>query len=796
MIKRLFINIFSEIALISTLFFLFLQACSPESTYSDNKETGSLTSNDTEPTDYYPLPPQASEVTTWLQEKSWERHASIQAPTEILQAHIDFYADPAAHPISWILDAERLAGENNYAEAAQVLVHNSNADRSMLACQAAHMDKTAFPVLRALLREQNQQQAQELLNACTVISGAPILYLRSVVNRLTELEYKQLWGNNEPYVVLVDFGMPDSCQLNTLSNRQDRELITWDYDAETSHTDKGSLRLSLSESKRDDLFVLGWHEPFLALTPGKAGLRTWIRMKEPEPVEFVMQVQGTLLSHEPFNWLVRVPEPVSTKNGWLYFDTAYIRPDLFGALFYQYGWARSFTMHFASPDLLEKADLKISGLGFDLPSGGENTFWLERIELYLPMESWQEEARAPSPKEFSSFWLTPAPKSTPNAEDSLERLESLRALGYLGAVSAGHTREGVTLYDEEHAAPGVNFLVSGHAPELILMDMKGTPLHTWRCDFNHPAWPESELPASFMKTTFWRRAYLYPNGDVLAVLDYILLVKMDKDGRPLWVLPDKFHHNMDVTEDGTIYVLHAKSEYRPDTGYANEPLVDYIVALTPDGEEIQRISLIKALENSFYAPVLHHVNFSHDVLHTNSIKVLDGTLSDRIPAFKKGNILVCMHQPSLIAVVDTTLESVVWAQGDQWLYPHEPVLLANGTMLLFDNHGPQWNYMNRLASRILEFDPVTREVIWEYTGSRERPFHSYFCGSVAQMPNGNFLISETSAGRAFEVTKDKEIVWEYLNPHRGGENQDLIAVVFEVIRYPESYVENWLSSDL
>ena len=154
-----------------------------------------------------------------------------------------------------------------------------------------------------------------------------------------------------------------------------------------------------------------------------------------------------------------------------------------------------------------------------------------------------------------------------------------------------------------------------------------------------------------------------------------------------------------------------------------------------------------------------------------------------------------MHQPSFIAVIDPALKSVVWGQSGMWLYPHEPVLAADGTMMIFDNHGPQWNYMNRLASRVIEFDPLTRNVLWDYTGTREHPFLSYFCGSVASLPNGNVLISETSGGRAFEVTRKKEIVWEYFNTHRAEDNEDLIAVVFEVIRYPESYVSEWLQRD-
>ena len=47
--------------------------------------------------------------------------------------------------------------------------------------------------------------------------------------------------------------------------------------------------------------------------------------------------------------------------------------------------------------------------------------------------------------------------------------------------------------------------------------------------------------------------------------------------------------------------------------------------------------------------------------------------------------------------------------------------------------------------------------IWEH----EDPYmHHDFC----RLPNGNTLICEGSNGRFFEVTLEKELVWEYINP--------------------------------
>ena len=62
------------------------------------------------------------------------------------------------------------------------------------------------------------------------------------------------------------------------------------------------------------------------------------------------------------------------------------------------------------------------------------------------------------------------------------------------------------------------------------------------------------------------------------------------------------------------------------------------------------------------------------------------------------------------------------------------------------------------------------------------PFFSRTCGSNQRLPNGNTLITETDYGRVFEVTRDNEIVWEFISPYRAGDNNELIATVLEMIR--------------
>src|SRR5690606_36181070 len=109
---------------------------------------------------------------------------------------------------------------------------------------------------------------------------------------------------------------------------------------------------------------------------------------------------------------------------------------------------------------------------------------------------------------------------------------------------------------------------------------------------------------------------------------------------------------------------------------------------------------------------------------------------------------------------------------------------------LFDNLGGRDPRIGR--SRVLEIDPATGAVTWSYEGTVKTPFQSDTCGSCQRMPNGNTVITESDHGRAFEVTRDGEIVWEFVSPHRAGERNELIATLFELIRLPPDFPLDWL----
>ena len=175
-----------------------------------------------------------------------------------------------------------------------------------------------------------------------------------------------------------------------------------------------------------------------------------------------------------------------------------------------------------------------------------------------------------------------------------------------------------------------------------------------------------------------------------------------------------------------------------------------------------------------------------DVFHTNGLHVLDGAHAHRSPAFARGNVMVSMRHLDAIYVVDLDRELAIWGLSGTFRAQHDPQLLDNGNILLFDNLGRPG------ASSVLEIDPLRRVPIWAYAGSADAPFYSETCGTAQRLPNGNTLITETDAGRSFETTAEREIVWEFHSPFRAGAADEYIATLFDVVRLPAEFPLDWV----
>jgi len=145
-----------------------------------------------------------------------------------------------------------------------------------------------------------------------------------------------------------------------------------------------------------------------------------------------------------------------------------------------------------------------------------------------------------------------------------------------------------------------------------------------------------------------------------------------------------------------------------------------------------------------------------DIFHNNTIEIIDRNINGLC---KKGDILISIKWLDLIGIVDVEKEELIWSWGPGNLSrQHHPTLLEKGNILIFDNG------IKRYYSRIVELDPLTKGIVWEYKANSPYKFYSSGRGSSQRLPNGNTLITESNKGRVFEITRDGRTVWEFYNP--------------------------------
>jgi Arylsulfotransferase (ASST) len=353
---------------------------------------------------------------------------------------------------------------------------------------------------------------------------------------------------------------------------------------------------------------------------------------------------------------------------------------------------------------------------------------------------------------------------------------------------ARSSERSVTAHDPARAQQGVTLYTSGHEAAAYLIAMDGEVLHQWRRPFS-TVWDESARvrrpqPDSHV---YFRKAAVYPDGDLLVIYEGAGdtpygygMVKLDRNSEVIWRYLAHTHHDIDIGPDGRIYALTHELIDQPLDGFDNlapPRLDDFLVVLSPDGEELQKIPLIQAVAASDYPHLLHTVSSYAvaDPLHANGVDLITEHDAARFAFGRPGQILLSFRELGAIGVLDLETEELVWATRGSWIGQHDPDILPDGNILLFDNYGHYEKPEGR--SRVIEFDPATMEIVWQYVGTAEQPLDSAIRASQQRLPNGNTLITESSGGRILEVTRQGEIVWQFVNPVRGGEQNGKIPII-------------------
>jgi hypothetical protein len=258
-------------------------------------------------------------------------------------------------------------------------------------------------------------------------------------------------------------------------------------------------------------------------------------------------------------------------------------------------------------------------------------------------------------------------------------------------------------------------------------------------------------------------------------------MKLDRNSELLWRYEDHAHHDFDVRPDGSMLVLVRSTTTRPHLNNGEQVLDDNVVILDASGRELDRISLLEAFERADTDWLASHpLPEVVDIFHTNSVEF--ATLNGREQA------LLSIRSIDTVALLDLDARQIVWAVTGSWHKQHE-AQFVDGNLLLFDNLGPERGPGGAWRSRVLEVEARTGEVVWSYSAPG---FFSHGAGAQQRLPNGNTLITESDSGRIIEVTPEKRIVWEYVNPETiVEEGREVVLAVMRAERLPTDFPREW-----
>jgi hypothetical protein len=348
----------------------------------------------------------------------------------------------------------------------------------------------------------------------------------------------------------------------------------------------------------------------------------------------------------------------------------------------------------------------------------------------------------------------------------------------------------VKRYNPARAFNGYTLFAPMSTPDAFLIDMEGRIVHHWSTPFP-PAQHGRLLENGRL---LWPQKAKPP---VIAVGGTgSEIIEMDWDGNVVWSHEDPVinHDFRRLANGNTIYNVYV-------------PVPDKVAKKLVGG-----VAKSEASDGHIYSSALREIDKAGKVVwewnHWEHLDPTDGRhcplcprsiwgYTNGLDVLPNGNILITLRFENDLAIIDKKSGKIVWRWGQEYElgHPHCPTYLENGNVLVFDN-GTHRRSVNRGAhelahSRVVEVNPGTNKVEWEFREPNGFEFYSSICGGAQRLPNGNTLVCESTRGRFFEVTPDKEIVWEYVMPYEVPRGDywgwTLSTCVFQAHRYGPDY---------
>ncbi|WP_411349117.1 aryl-sulfate sulfotransferase [Paenibacillus sp. WLX2291] len=409
---------------------------------------------------------------------------------------------------------------------------------------------------------------------------------------------------------------------------------------------------------------------------------------------------------------------------------------------------------------------------------------------------------------------------------------------------------GTTLYNPDKAASGYTIYQAADTGALLI-DMSGREVRLWQGlrGFPNKILPGGHVLGSTAQRdprySFQDEADLVQvdwDGNIVWRFNGYEYIE-DPDNQPQWMA--RTHHDYQregspvgyyspgqepKTEGGNTLILVHKNVHHPDIS-DKELLDDAIIEVDAQGnivwewvcsEHFEELGFDAAARETLYRDpntrYFGEASGAGDWMHINSMSLVGPNkfYDAGDERFHPDNIIWDARETNIIAIIDKATGKIVWQLGPDYSSPelehigwiigqhHAHIipkgLPGEGNLLVFDNGG--WGgygepnpsspdgvkHALRDYSRVLEINPVTLEIEWQFTPTEagftapldSYQFYSPYISSAQRLANGNTLITEGADGRILEVTAQHELVWEYISPYKNKRNSNMVYRAYRV----------------
>jgi Arylsulfotransferase (ASST) len=276
-----------------------------------------------------------------------------------------------------------------------------------------------------------------------------------------------------------------------------------------------------------------------------------------------------------------------------------------------------------------------------------------------------------------------------------------------------------------------------------------------------------DLPNTFPE--MWNRHYFeafhpldMPDGGLVVKDHKSPLMRIDHCSNLVWRIDSTvFHHSTGRDAQGDLWVPTHVEPRRE--GYSPEMSEDGLGRISPDGQLLEEISLIRVFEeNGLLANIFTTGTYMPDPLHLNDIEPV---LSDG-PYWRKGDLFLSLRRISSIALYRPSTGRIVWMKEGPWIGQHDVDIVDDHRISVFDNNSVDRGFGSRVLghNEVMIYDFATDEVTSPWKAALAREGVDTLTEGLADFTDaGDLILEEENSGRLLIFAPDGTLLTEFVN---------------------------------